>query len=358
MRRSHPRRLLPLLLVALAAPAAAAERIVVLEFTGDASEKLRAAMTDRARAAALGPARKIGYDVMSRESTALVIEQVGAKCVEGQCELELARSVGAAILLTGEVRQLEGAYTCDLKLHDAEKGSLLALETARATDALTLSDRTPEVAERVLATGLERYFGRTVPALKRQELLRWYVGVQGYVPIGVDDAKITFTSGSSTDKQGRVGLRAGWRFRPSWAVELGGGYGGIAEADDPNSPSDVGPHTSVSLGWATAGVAWEPLANRVFSLAAEAGVAVTELEYVAQGSGPYRTSLASPTAGVEARVTYPIGRFDVGLRTGIRGIDHRGGVLVPAGYLHAGEEFLKGGTFFLWDVAASVGVSF
>jgi hypothetical protein len=59
---SHPRagrwaRILLSLLVALAAlPAAAAERVAVLELTGNAPPEILRAATDRVRAAALEPA--------------------------------------------------------------------------------------------------------------------------------------------------------------------------------------------------------------------------------------------------------------------------------------------------------------
>jgi hypothetical protein len=96
---------------------------------------------------------------MTRESTALVLEQMGGQCLDGQCELEIGRTIGAALIVTGEVRKLEGAYLCDLKIHDTKKGSLLAVEPFRADDPLALLDRTPAAAERLVTTGIARAVG-------------------------------------------------------------------------------------------------------------------------------------------------------------------------------------------------------
>lgn len=154
------RALLACALFATAVRAAASERIVVLELTGaSVGDDMRRAITDRARAAALEPARRSGFEVMTRESTALVIQQMGVQCLEGQCEIELARTVGASLVLTGEVRKLEDAFFADLKLHDTQRGSLLALESYRGQDPLDVLDQTPAAAARLVAAGIARAVG-------------------------------------------------------------------------------------------------------------------------------------------------------------------------------------------------------
>jgi hypothetical protein len=158
--RTAVRALLVCAVAGLSVTASASDRLAVLEVTGSAvGEDMRRAITDRARAAALDPARRAGLAVMTRESTALVIQQMGGQCLDGQCEIEIAKTIGAAFVVTGEVRKLEGAYFSDLKLHDTDKGTLLAVEAYQAKDPLDLLDQTAGAADRLVAAGLAAAVG-------------------------------------------------------------------------------------------------------------------------------------------------------------------------------------------------------
>jgi len=355
--RSLFRALLVCALAATALRAAASERIAVLEFTGDdVQDKTRRVITDRARAAALEPARKIGYDVMTRESTALVMEQMGGQCAEGQCEIEMARSVGAALVMTGEVRQLEGEYFGDLKLHDTEKGSLLAVEGYRGKDAIDLLQQTPAAAERLLATGLPRFFGKAVPVMRKgQELREWYVEFEALLHLHEAATPIAFRSSDST-MAGDFGGRLGWRWNRSWAIEVGVGQSDFLVTHEAHESSTAWSTTTVGGMWLGVGAAWHPFANRFLSVAADGGVVTLDAKY--DDGNVFTVHRSAPFGRIEARLAVPIGRFELGVRGAGLSFWIPDDVSVPGGMLHAGEAWLEKGVFTVWSAGPSLAFSF
>jgi hypothetical protein len=134
---------------------AADERLAVLEFTGRGDPALLAQLADEVRSVAADGLRG-RYVVLTREAIALVVKQMGGTCKEGDCEVETARNVGAALVATGELRRIEKTLVLGLKLHETEKGALLGAETIRAVDPLKLLDGCREAAKALL--------GRALPA--------------------------------------------------------------------------------------------------------------------------------------------------------------------------------------------------
>jgi hypothetical protein len=61
-----------------------------------------------------------------------------AACMEGECEVETARLIGAHLVVTGEVSRVGPAQFLQMKLFDAEAGTLLASKQADAADDLAL----------------------------------------------------------------------------------------------------------------------------------------------------------------------------------------------------------------------------
>jgi hypothetical protein len=349
-------------LLAAAAPARAAERIAVLEFTGSIGDELRRALSDRTRAAALGQARDAGYDVMSRESTALVVEQMGARCLEGQCELEIARTVGAALLVTGEVHRIEAAFVADLKLHDTAKGTLLAVEGLRGKDELDLLDQAEAATARLLAAGLDRFRAPPDGPVRRRgatlgaPLRRHYVEVR--LGRRVDgEAPMTVPGAAVPEYPVVLGVRIGRRLDPRWAMELGVGSG---EAWG-SAWYDSGRVMSSEARWIAAGAVWRAPPDGPFSYvsaAADVGVAFVHAEYrpiigvmAPAGTAPSTVEVVAPTAGVEARVDLPLGPFALGVRAG--------GVFMWSGERAANpgsprEDWLVPGVFRLWAISAAV----
>ncbi len=137
-----------------AAPARVERRLAVLEFRGDSSEPFRAVLADRARAAALEETRATGWVIMTRESIALLAKENGAACGEGECEVEIARSVGARLVMTGEVRKVAGMYVLDLKVHDTVQGRLVGAASAEAGAEPELLGQASSLAGKVVRASI------------------------------------------------------------------------------------------------------------------------------------------------------------------------------------------------------------
>jgi hypothetical protein len=125
------------------AAASADKRLAVLEFRGPVSGDVRNLLADRARAAALRAVGRGGYVVMTRESIAALVKEMGTgggRCGEGECEVEIARSIGADLVVTGEIVKIGGQYLVTLKLHETARGALLATSDLRDGTELGLVD--------------------------------------------------------------------------------------------------------------------------------------------------------------------------------------------------------------------------
>jgi hypothetical protein len=127
--------------VKTAGASAATRRLAVLEFRGPLAPNLLALLSDQARAAAVEAVRPHGIAVMTRENTAVMLRDQGrapGACTEGDCEVDTARLIGAHLVVTGEVSRVGSAQFLQMKLFDAEAGTLLASKQADATDDLAL----------------------------------------------------------------------------------------------------------------------------------------------------------------------------------------------------------------------------
>jgi len=131
-----------LLLAAVCSTAMAAERLAVLELTGDLPQKERALLADTIRGgvvSALGDA----VQVMTRENMEVMLTDMGidASCVaEGACEVETARNLGVDYVVSGNVVSLSGVFVVSLKLYATQSGQLLASLRDKGEDTLALMD--------------------------------------------------------------------------------------------------------------------------------------------------------------------------------------------------------------------------
>jgi hypothetical protein len=103
------------------------KRVAVLELGGRLEEGVLATLADRARGAALRAVAGYGMSVMTRESMAAVMKDMGVSvCTDGECEVEIGRNIGADLVVTGDVIKIEGQYLVTLKLHETAGGALVA----------------------------------------------------------------------------------------------------------------------------------------------------------------------------------------------------------------------------------------
>lgn len=128
------------LFLCLVASAAHARRLAVLELRGSLDRESLAAFTNAVRSAAVDSLRGTDVSVMTRENMAVLLQDMGldVDCVEGACEVETGRNLGAQLVVAGEVLRIEDKLIADLKLYETESGSLLATERAIGDGELQL----------------------------------------------------------------------------------------------------------------------------------------------------------------------------------------------------------------------------
>jgi TolB-like protein len=113
-------------------------RLAVLEFSGPLDDAVRMMLSDEVRGVALKAVAEHHCSVMTRESMAVILKDMGRECKEGDCEVETARNIGADFVVSGIVAKIEGSFVATLKLHETARGSLLASVRTTAPTALDL----------------------------------------------------------------------------------------------------------------------------------------------------------------------------------------------------------------------------
>ena len=154
----RPLQLVVIVALLLCGPARAVDRqrVAVLELQGPLASDIQALLTDTVRKTAVDLLPADSYLVLSRENLAAILGDMGidANCVEGECEVETGRNLGAAFVASGAVVELDGVLLATLKLFATADGAILASEEARAGRALELIDALKPAASRLFAAGL------------------------------------------------------------------------------------------------------------------------------------------------------------------------------------------------------------
>jgi hypothetical protein len=136
MRQATIVLMLAILATLVSVPSAQAERplVAVLEFHQKkgllSADEIRY-LTDLARKAALDA---IGheYDIITEESLEALLKGHGktlSKCLEGACEVELGRKIGADLVISGRIVRAFGALKLTLKVHRTMPPKLLGAST-------------------------------------------------------------------------------------------------------------------------------------------------------------------------------------------------------------------------------------
>lgn len=134
------------------------KRLAVLEFRGVGVEQtVLLKLSDQSRIGATEVLPSANYHVMTRESMMGILNDMGkdASCLEGECEVEIARNIGADYLITGDVLLVEGTYLLTLKLHDSVSGNMLLGREVKDTSLIRLIDKTSRVSRIMLVDGLQ-----------------------------------------------------------------------------------------------------------------------------------------------------------------------------------------------------------
>ena len=176
------------------------KRIAVLEFRGVRVEQpILLKLSDQSRISAVELLDKEQYLIMTRENMMQILSDMGtdASCLDGQCAVEIARNIGADLIVTGDVMQIGETYLLTLKLHDAQQGSFLGGENLEASGLMQLIYGTKNKTTTLLSKGLQlqpptRTVNIDTTAVVEQED---FVGPPSPMDFGLDPAMVQ--SGSS-----------------------------------------------------------------------------------------------------------------------------------------------------------------
>lgn len=155
------------LLSASSALAEEIKRVAILEFRGVGIEQsILLKLSDQSRLAAVQMLPKDQYSVMTRENMMMILDDMGkdASCMEGSCEVEIGRNIGADFVVTGDIMKVENDYMLTLKLHDTRSGELLAGEEVAKDQVLDLVNETRAMSAQLYSKG----FGIVVEGDKKK----------------------------------------------------------------------------------------------------------------------------------------------------------------------------------------------
>jgi formylglycine-generating enzyme required for sulfatase activity len=113
------------------------------------------AFADAVRGGAVEGLAGRGVQVMTRENMMVLLKEMGKKdCIEGDCEVETARNIGADFVVSGSVVRIDAAFVVILKLHETKGGSLLATDRIEAKSQLEISRHLREHARTLAANNV------------------------------------------------------------------------------------------------------------------------------------------------------------------------------------------------------------
>ena len=136
--------MLLLIIFILFLPAQAAAEVkwfAVLEFSGvDIEPDILHKLSDQSRIASSNTLPTDQYYVITREGMLEILKDMGkdSSCLSGECEVELARNIGADYVITGDLLKIDDTYLLTLKLHNSYTGQLLVGKEVRSTSLLEL----------------------------------------------------------------------------------------------------------------------------------------------------------------------------------------------------------------------------
>lgn len=131
-------------------------RVAVLEFRGiglDPDFLLK--LSDQSRLAAVDVLPKDTYSVITRENMMLILDDMGkdASCMEGSCEVDIGRNIGADYVVTGNVMWVEEQCLLTLKLYETKTGKLLSGREAKKDRLLDLVEETRNISLELYGSG-------------------------------------------------------------------------------------------------------------------------------------------------------------------------------------------------------------
>lgn len=133
------------------------KRLAVLEFRGVGIEQpILMKLSDQSRVTAADILPKDKFLIMTRENLMQILTDMGkdSSCMDGQCEVEIGRNVGADIIMTGDMMKMDGTFYLTLKLYDTTTGALLSGSTIEARNFSQLLHSTSQGTIAIFEKGL------------------------------------------------------------------------------------------------------------------------------------------------------------------------------------------------------------
>ena len=132
------------------------KRLAVLEFNGAKTQgEILEVFADTVRGGVVQGLAGRGIQVMTRENMMVLLREMGKNdCVEGDCEVETARNIGADFVISGSVVLVDQSFVVTLKLHESKGGSLLAVDQVSAQSQVEVLRQLREAGRRIVADNL------------------------------------------------------------------------------------------------------------------------------------------------------------------------------------------------------------
>ena len=117
-------------------------RIAVLEPTGD-DQDLATVAADRIRSGLLDALPRSEFPIMTRENFNIVMQEMGLDPaqLEGECEVETGRNVGAKYVFSSSIVTLGGQQVMSIKLFDTVSGALIGAAQVTGDSNVALLDK-------------------------------------------------------------------------------------------------------------------------------------------------------------------------------------------------------------------------
>ncbi len=129
------------------------ERVVVLEIPGFHDPAIGAKASELVRESAKAALPSDKYVLMTKETFAMLLEDMGldATPVQGECEVETGRNIGAAFVISGGMEDIgPGRFLLSLKVHDTASGALKATGDVRGESLESLLKQTPDLTRALI----------------------------------------------------------------------------------------------------------------------------------------------------------------------------------------------------------------
>ena len=136
---------------------AEAKRLAILEFRGIGveDEGLLLSLGDGVLSGLIKNVDTTRYQVMTRENTLQILKDMGkdASCMAGECEVEVARNIGADFVISGTLTLISNTYLVTLKLHNTHTAALLASDQVENKNGLALVKQMAKLGQQLMQEG-------------------------------------------------------------------------------------------------------------------------------------------------------------------------------------------------------------